>query len=144
GRHHKFSHDGFPVAQGDAEPVSLDFQASELAEFDFLGSPFGLQHEAGAGGNRLEQGSAAPRRIKVEVEIKDVSDLAGLVGDGGLVPVAFPALHNLLARPGVDLDAKGQAAAVQPHHRDAALLEVEVLVYDESRILLNDNGVALQ
>jgi hypothetical protein len=50
----------------------------------------------------------ASRRVKVEVEIEDVSGLAGLIGDGRLVPKAFPELHNLRAR-GVtaDLHAKG-------------------------------------
>ena len=74
-----------------------------------------------------------------------MSDLAGLIGDGRLVPKAFPDLHNLRAPAGIaDLDAKGQAAPVQPHHHDAALFEVKVLVHDKRRILLDDNGVALQ
>ena len=74
-----------------------------------------------------------------------MSDLAGLVGDGGFVAEALPCRQNLRAGALIArLDAKRQAAPVEPHHGDAKLFKVEVLVNHERCILLHDNGVALQ
>ena len=104
-----FPTDSFPLAQHDVESVSLDLHAIDLVEFEFIRSAVvDLDGEARAGGNRLEQGAAAAGRIEVEVEIVDVSDLAGLIGDGRFVAEAFPGGHNLCAPAGIaDLDAKG-------------------------------------
>ena len=62
-----------------------------------------------------------------------------------LYPKRFQ-VSTICARPAgiAGLNAKGQAAPVQPHHLDAALFKVKVLVHHEGEVLLDDNGVALQ
>ena len=141
-----FAVNGFPSRGVMVRRSPWIFDVIDLLKLHFIGSAIiHLYGEAGLRGNRFEQGAAAAGRIEVEIKIVDMGELAGLIGNGRLVAKAFPDLQNLLAGAGIDhLNAKRQAAPIQAHHRNAALLEVEVFVDDEGRVLLDDNGVTLQ